>query len=367
MTTSTSLEQCHRILHEGMEEGLHLGAQMCVWQGGQCVADHAIGHRRIDQAMTPDTLLGWMSSTKAVTALAIAQQVEAGNLELDQPVADVLLDFGQAGKQHITLRHLLTHTGGFRLARYRYPGDSWTTIIARICAAELERGWVPGEKAGYHLSTSWFILGELIRIVTGVRFAHYMREHVFEPLGMPDCFIGMEHEQFDERRDRIASMYDTRRGQQKLLDWTSRHRLTAASPGSSGCGPMNQLVRVYRMLLAGGELDGQRILQPDTVDLFTSPHREGMFDETFKTEIDFGLGFIRDSKHHGQEQVPYGYGKHASPRSFGHSGSQSSVAFADPDHDLAIAIAFNGAPGEVAHNARMHQTLTALYEDLGLA
>ena len=367
MPTETSLQRSLAVIERGLDEGLHTGAQLCVWRGGESVVDQAIGEAQPGAPLSTTHLLPWMSSTKAVTAVAVAQQLEAGGLELDRPVADVLLDFGQNGKQGVTLRHLLTHTGGFRLARYRFPGDDWNTIIAHICAADLERDWVPGEKAGYHLSTSWFILGELIRVVTGQRYADYLREHVLDPLGMTDCHVGMTHEAFDADRDRLAPMYDTRREGRKQLDWTSRPRLTAASPGSSGVGPINQLVRLYRMLLHRGELDGARILHPDTVELITSVHRKGMFDETFKTEIDFGLGLIRDSKHYGKQQVPYGYGGHASGETFGHSGSQSSVGFADPAHGLAVALAFNGAPGEVKHNARMHAALTALYEDLGLA
>ena len=365
MSTQTLLRTTLDAIHAGIAEALHRGAQVVAWQGERCVVDEAVGEAEPGRPMTHDVLMPWMSCTKAVTAVAVAQQVEAGTLELDRPVADVLLDFGQNGKAGITLRHLLTHTGGFRLARYRFPGDPWNTILAHIHAAELERGWVPGQKAGYHLSTSWFVLGELIRVVTGERFADYVKAEVLDPLGMTDCWIGMPHEVYDRQRDRIATVWDTRREPVKALDWTSRPRLTAASPGSTGCGPMHQLVRLYRMLLGGGELDGIRVLQPQTVELFTSTHRAGMFDETFKQVIDFGLGFIRDSKHHGVEALPYGYGRHASPQTFGHSGSQSSVAFADPAHEAAVAVCFNGAPGEVQHNRRIHATLTALYEDLG--
>ena len=64
--------------------------------------------------------------------------------------------------------------------------------------------------------------------------------------------------------------------------------------------------------------------------------------------------------------LPYAYGPHASLRTFGHGGNQSSIAFADPVHALAVAIIFNGMPGEAAHQRRMHNVLTGLYEDLGM-
>ena len=99
----------------------------------------------------------------------------------------------------------------------------------------------------------------------------------------------------------------------------------------------------------------------------TSRQREGMFDNTFKRVIDWGLGLIIDSKRYGIENVPYGYGRYASDNTFGHGGSQSSVGFADPDRQLAVGCYFNGMPGEAAHQKRLRAVLDALYEDLGLA
>ncbi len=67
------------------------------------------------------------------------------------------------------------------------------------------------------------------------------------------------------------------------------------------------------------------------------------------------------------ETVPYGFGPHASEQAYGHSGYQSSIGFADPEHDLAVGIVFNGMPGEKAHHKRIYSVLGALYTDLGLA
>jgi CubicO group peptidase (beta-lactamase class C family) len=131
---------------------------------------------------------------------------------------------------------------------------------------------------------------------------------------------------------------------------------------------MRQLGRLYEALLAGGRHPetGARILSPQTVEALTARHRVGMLDHTFKKKMDWGLGFIPDSKHYGDE-VPYAYGRHASRRTFGHSGYRSSTAFADPEHALVVAVAFNGLPGDVQHARRMRSVLEALYEDLGLA
>ena len=79
------------------------------------------------------------------------------------------------------------------------------------------------------------------------------------------------------------------------------------------------------------------------------------------------MGFIVDSSIYGVETVPYGYGRHASPRTFGHGGHQSSSACADPEHNLVVAIAVNGMPGEEVHHRRFLELLTTVYEELGLA
>jgi CubicO group peptidase (beta-lactamase class C family) len=147
---------------------------------------------------------------------------------------------------------------------------------------------------------------------------------------------------------------------------TERHA-AAARPSGGGRGPARELGRFYDILLAGGTLNGVRLLSPQTVEAMTARHRAGIRDETFKHVIDWGLGFIINSNQYGPNSVPYGYGPHASPRTFGHSGSQSSSAFADPENRLVVVCVCNGMPGEPAHQSRMRAIHTAVYKDLRLA
>src|SRR5262249_3820760 len=102
-------------LEEGMDEGLHLGAQLHVALRGETVADAALGENRPGEPLTPDHLMLWLSSTKPGAAVAIAQLWERGLLELDDPVARHLPEFAAEGKEGITLRPLLTHTAGIRM------------------------------------------------------------------------------------------------------------------------------------------------------------------------------------------------------------------------------------------------------------
>jgi CubicO group peptidase (beta-lactamase class C family) len=315
--------------------------------------------------MTRDTLMLWLSSSKPITAAAIMQLAEHGRLQLDDPVAAHLPEFGQSGKQYVTLKHLLTHTAGLRwVADTRWPEADWDEIIARICAAPLEKDWPLGEKAGYHPYTSWYILAEVIRRLDGRALAQYVRDELFLPLAMDDCWIGMPPQRIANYAKRIGSMPQTDKPGQPPHPWSTPEGISHGAPGGGGYGPMHQLARFYEMLLGAGELDGKRVLEPDSVRQMTSRQRAGMFDETFRHVMDWGLGVIIDSKQHGANTVPYGYGDAASPRTFGHSGSQSSVAFADPASGLVVTLVFAGMPGERPHQRRLRATLAALEEDL---
>jgi CubicO group peptidase (beta-lactamase class C family) len=376
------LPRTREAIHAGIREGLHLGAQLYVSRHGEVIADASAGYRVPGQPMRRDDLTLWLSSTKPVAAIAIAQLWERGRLELDDPIANHIPEFAVHGKGGITLRHLLTHTAGIRLLNVGWPQDRWEAIIARIAAMRPEPRWVPGRKAGYHHASSWFLLGEVVRRLDGRPFARYVREEVFEPLGMLDSWVGMPVESYREYREqgRLCPIYNTEAlagGAPQPQGWDSEAWCTGCHPGGNGYGPISQLGRFYDMLLARGGLGSaragadtpaaRRILSPQAVEALTARHRAGLLDHTFQHILDWGLGFIVDSRRYGAATVPYGYGNHASPRTFGHSGYRSSTAFADPEQGLAVALAFNGTPTHDAHERRIRAVLDALYEDLGLA
>jgi CubicO group peptidase (beta-lactamase class C family) len=356
-----------------ISERLELGGQIFVELGGAVVADAGFGEVRPGTPMRPDHLMLWMSSTKPIAAVAICQLWERGRLDLDDPVARYIPEFAQGGKERVTIRHLLTHTGGVRMLETGWPAASWDEIVARVSAQRIEPRWEPGRKAGYHLASSWFILGELVRRLDGRKFEVFAREEIFEPLGAADSWIGMPAGRFHAYAGRIAPMFEAPDSSGKLAadpaesPATSEPRLAAASPGGNGCGPMRELALFYRMLLAGGSFAGHRFLLPQTVAALVARHRVGMLDVTFRSRLDWGLGVIVNSAHYREPEMPYGYGPFAGPRTFGHSGARSSTGFADPDAGLVVALAVNGMPGEEIHRRRFERVLAALYEDLGLA
>ena len=349
---------------QGMADGLHLGAQLYVSHGGATVADLAVGEARPGVAMRPDTLMPWFSSTKPLVAVAVAQCWERALLDLDDPVARHVPEFGVGGKTRVTIRHVLTHTAGFRWAdRFgKIDGPfavSWEETLARIVAAPLETGWEPGRTAGYHPTSGMFVLAEIVRRVDGRPFARYVREAICEPLGMHDTWVGVPPERWRTYGDRIGLMHNTETATPRPLKRLDTEAVAARSvPGGGGRGPIRELGIFYEMLAGRGTRGGVRLLSPQAVEALTARHRVGMMDRTFGIVIDWGLGFMIDAMM---------FGRHCSPRTFGHGGAQSSVGFCDPEHGLVVAAVTNGMPGRARHYPRFEAIANAIYEDLGLA
>jgi CubicO group peptidase (beta-lactamase class C family) len=354
---------------EGIDAGLHVGAQLTVLLDGHTTAEIAVGNARLDPPveMHTDTLMIWLSAGKPVTAAAIAILSDEGKLSFDDPVARHIPEFAQNGKDLITLRHLLTHTAGIRGLDTAYPFATWDETLAKICAMRIERDWIPGQRAGYHTHTSWYLLGEIINRVTGVPHDQWIRRRIFEPLGMHDTWLAMPPERYHAYGDRIGALMDTTgapaQSPQPLINLDTELAASRSRPSASCRGPLRELARFYEMLRRGGELNGTRLLREDTVRLITSRQRVGMPDATFRQTIDWGLGLILNSSRYGPA-IPYQFGPAASPDTFGHGGSQSSTGFCDPDRNLVVALLFNGCPGEPAHDRRLRSVLKALYSDL---
>lgn len=339
---------------------LHIGAQLYASIEGQPIADLAFGEARRGEPLRPDHLMLWMSSVKPVAPIALLQQMERGRLELDDPVARHLPEFAAGGKERVTLRHVLTHTGGFPKAAFAWSRAPWDEILAGICAAPIEDGWIPGERAAYHVASGWYVLAEVVRRLDGRDFATYAREAIFLPLGMRDSWVGMPAEAHRDCGERIAPMHSTEAEPMVHPHWAwsgSAEACAVCRPGGSAWGPARELGRLYESLLAGG----RGVLRPETIAAMTSRQTSNMLDEVFRTPLDRGLGVVIDSKHHGAASA--WFGSRCSPHSFGHAGYRSSVAFADPERGLAVALIFNGMCGDEAHARRVSSVLEALYED----
>lgn len=246
----------------------------------------AYGEREIGHpaAMTPDTVVWIASMTKPVTSVAALQLVERGRVGLDDPAAEVLPELGAvrvldgfdpAGvprlrppRRPITPRHLLTHTAGFGSAVFnpdvaRY--QSWAGLPpaghgqhATLLRTPLLHD--PGERWEYGTSTDW--LGRLVEAASGQGLEAYLREHVCGPLGMADTGFRLRPDQ----RARLATVHHRQPDgslQPTAFEMPQEPEYVLGSGGLYSTGP--DYLRFLRMLLGGGELDGARILRPETV------------------------------------------------------------------------------------------------------
>lgn len=341
--------------------------QVYVSIANDVVCDFAVGLNRPGTPLSHETLMLWMSSGKPVTATAIMQLVEKGQTSIDDPVAKYIPEFGEKEKQDVTIGHLMTHTAGLKPIVSGWPHREWDTIIKKICQAALQKEWVVGEDAGYDPSRSWFILGEIIKRVDGRAVEHYVREEIFEPLGMVDCWMAIPPHLYKAYDKKIGVMFGMKDGELHATHGHEKEVCQKASPGGSMRGPAKQLGLFYEMLLNEGHSpNGSQLLSPETVERMTSRQRVDKFDSTFRHKMDFGLGVIVNSNRYGKETVPYGFGFHAGESAFGHGGAQSSIGFADPDNKAAVVAIANGCPGEELHQQRFRTLLNLIYEDLGL-
>lgn len=273
------------VLRGAVERGDVPGVVAVAGNRGGTLYEGAFGRRGLDRPdpMTPDTVAWIASMTKATTTVAALQQVEAGKLTLDGPIADavpalaepkVLEGFDPDGtprlrpaRKPITLRHLITHTAGFsydiwnadigrHMERHGVPG----IITCRRAALETPLVADPGERWEYGIGIDW--AGLAVEAVTGQRLEEALRERVLGPLGMSDTAFRIGEAQ----RARLASMHA--RGPDGSLsaipfEVPQDPEFHMGGGGLYGTAP--DYLRFCRMVLNGGELDGARILSPETV------------------------------------------------------------------------------------------------------
>ena len=354
----------------GREKGQHFGGTFAVVHRGE-LTTAALGTRdSVDaQPMRVDDLLCWRSAGKPITALLALEWAAAHQIDLDRPVADFVPEFGANGKDAITLRHLLTHTSAMRSPVSGWPATTPEAIWKRVCSAPIQNGAVPGERAAYDPVAAWLTLDRVLasrgidltqqvdELARSLR-AEYGRE-------VCDCvaFLGVDDARYERlaAAGRLAPQYDTTADPPKPQRLHEREACSRPSPGSSLHATAGDVALFYRHLL-------ERLHAGDNiVKGMTTRQRVGMFDDSFQHTVDFGLGVIVNSAEYGVQTVPYGYGVHASPDTFGHGGAQCAIGFADPEHDLVVAWCLNGLCGEPRHNQRNRRLNTAIYEDLGLA
>lgn len=349
------------LLEKQRASGIHDGAQAYVSLSGETLLDTAIGESEPGREQRTDDLMLWYSATKPLTAVAILQLWEQGRLDLDDRLGDYIDGWG-GGKERATIRHALTHTGGFPMSGRRSLFDdaaSFEDMVATVAASPAE--YEPGTQAGYHLVSGWIALGAVVGAVSGTRIDEYVRTHVLEPVGATTARMGIPPDEQAVLGDRITPVHWKGHqlpvftdGKMRLVDYkvdefhNTPDVVAMISPGGGGRGPARDLARVYESLLGFGPA----LLEPRTVELMSAVHRYGMRDHTFAMFVPWGLGV----------QVDFSGG--AGRRCFGHGGMASSRGLADPERGLVMVVVTNGLPGFVDAENRLIDLTDALYSAL---
>lgn len=343
---------------DGVRRGSHAGMQLYVSHQGVCQAEAAVGWARGDALMTSRTLQPWFCAMKPLFALGIGLLWEAGELDLWQPVRDVVPEFTGGGKESLSFWHLLTHTSG--LAPDPMYQALWGTreeILEAIWQAELPDDVVPGGQAYYAQFWAWAVLSEAIERRSGVPYAEFLRREILDPLGVEDCILEVSEDTWTHDGHRIGPIYDTESDQAPRLFPATAHRwqFQTYAPGSIGVGSAGALGRIAEAFLPHPP---RPLLRPQTTAAIRARHRVGMWDEHWGAFLSWGLGVVADG---------WLFGSLCSPATVGHVGYNTSFFCVDPDHEVVVAGIANGLCGPHTSAERDRGVTDGVYRDLGLA
>ena len=326
-----------------------VGAAVCVYQDGEKVVDLWGGYKDLarTQPWEKDTIVIMNSVAKSMCALCTHILIDRGLIEFDAPVARYWPEFAQAGKAGVLVRHVLSHTCGVIFCDHAPPG-SWFDWATHIHAIELqEPAWTPGEKGAYNSINIGFILGEIVRRVTGKTVGTFLREEVTSKLGA-DYNIGLKPDEIA----RVSDMHpNPKNGFFKIAgdDNTPLGRAFRSAPkmgyfqncreirelevaSFGGHGSASAMARIYAMLAGNGEIGGVRLLSPAAVERASQLVWE---DDCIMTQrrIRMGYGFM----HNEPNTVPMG----ANMSAFGHTGTGGAFAWCDRERNLSFAYCTN--------------------------
>ncbi|MBV8430707.1 MAG: beta-lactamase family protein [Solirubrobacterales bacterium] len=342
--------------------GVHPAVQICLRRHGTIVLNRAIGHARgngpgeapdSDKLLaTPQTPSLIYSGAKAVTAFVVHLEVERGAISLEDPVAKYIPAYAAHGKAEITIGHVLAHRAGVAgLPREAFDLDRVADrefLLKVLCSAK--PFGKPGEFLAYHAVSGGFILAEVLERATGKDIRRILTEGIRVPLGFRWTNYGVAEADLDAvARDYLTgapalppfSQLITRAlgiSLDELVELSQDPRfLTAVVPSANVVTNAEELSRFYEIFRRGGELDGVRVVEPETV--------QRAITEQSRLEIDLSLGF----------PTRFGYGLmlgsafislfgRDTQHAFGHLGFTNMLAWADPQRALACAVMTNGKP-----------------------
>ena len=356
-----------------------LGSAVAVTLDGQPVVDLWGGYA--NQARSHkwerDTLVCMMSVAKGITAICFNMLLDRGLVELDAPVARYWPEFAKNGKDKILVRHILDHTAAIPVLTNNklWPGAMFDREAYVKALEDQEPLWEPGTKAAYHVHNQGYLLGEIMRRVTGKTIGPFLRSEVTTPLHA-DYYIG---EMRGDEQARVAEVVpntgarlfaakdaeapETLRNlafrQNPDEPWidtlnSSIWKIAEIASGN-GHGNARAVTRIYSALSVGGEIDGVKLMSKDSI-------------ETMITEQHNQIELLQERPYHQALGVllntPVAVYMGPNPRSFGHHGIGGSIGFCDPDRRLAFSYACNKMHAVGDNGPRARRLIDAVYASL---
>jgi CubicO group peptidase (beta-lactamase class C family) len=341
-----------------LDEG-DVGASVAVFVDGEPVVDVWGGFADADRTVPweRDTIVNVWSVTKTMTVLCALVLADRGELDLDAPVARYWPEFAAAGKGGVLVRHLLAHTAG--LPDWEGPVDElydWPSATARLAAQAPQ--WEPGSAAGYHSVTQGFLVGEVVRRITGRSVGEYFADEVAGPLGA-DFHIGLPAEH-DHRvaltvpppsRDEDYTASTPGSGANpsagtgiRVRDGNSAAWRRAQIPAASGFGNARSVALVQSVMACGGAVGGVRLLSRAGCDRAWVEQFSGE-DRVLGRPVRYGLGY-------GLFGSTYGWG-----------GWGGSLVMIEPEERMAVAYVPNQMR-EPAEDQRGLEIVMSVYDGL---
>jgi CubicO group peptidase (beta-lactamase class C family) len=355
-----TIEAIWRAARDLYRSGVHPAVQLCIRRRGRVVLDRAIGHARGNGPQdardtpkvkaTPDTPFCVFSTSKGVTALVVHLLQERGVLDIADRVTDYIPEYGVHGKGETTIAHVLAHRAGVpnlpRAALDRDRIDDREFLIRTI--SEAKPFVKPGTLLAYHAVSGGFILGEIIHRVTGKSVRQVLAEEILDPLHFrwgnygvaPEDVqqVGLNYVTGPPLLPPLSSLVTRVLSQpiDQVVELSNDPRfLTAVIPSANLVTTANELSRFFEIFRAGGELDGVRIVRPETI-------RRSLTEQS-RLEIDLSLGF--------PTRFSYGlmlgakvlslYGRDTD-LAFGHLGLINIMGWADPERAISGALITSG-------------------------
>ena len=368
-----SIERIWQATRHWYQAGMHPAIQLCLRHNGRIVLNRAIGHGWGNAPTDPpdaekipvttDTPFCVYSAAKAISTTVVHMLVEREYFSLDDRVCDYLPSYTSHGKDRTTIRHVITHSAGVPFPTGPRPDINRMddSEYAREKLGELKPLYRPGLVHFYHALTWGPLVREIVSAATGKNIRDILATEILDPLGFRWTNYGVaahdvplvapSHATGKPLPAPIAAAFRKAVGGtlHQIIPFTNTPRfLTGVVPSSSTVSTAYELSRFAEMLCRGGELDGVRVMRPETLRAAVTECRRLRPDvATGLAPLRWGTGFMLGSKRFGP------FGRNA-PAAFGHIGLVNIAVWADPERGLAAGLISSGKPGR--HREANHYT-----------